>query len=387
VLLIDGEAGSERGESESFYLERALAPNGPIRSGIVPQVVSEDNLDSVKFEDFPVIFWLNGDGSGTSGSETISQLERWVDRGGRLVLMPGDQTDRSLFNSQWWREGNGLSPLRLEAKRGDGGQSTWVGLQFSDTDRALQQYAGHENPLFNHVKCFQWWEATTQTKDAANGVTVWARFDDAENSPAVAQKSFGKGQVVGFAIPADADWDNWPSHPSYVLLFQDLVHALARNDRELASLLVGQTLRQPVDLARYEREGELLGPRLLETKLQAVPPEGLQAPSDATTWEIRYPLRSLGFYEVKLTQHEGGQARRLFATNAAPEEGDLKRVDPSWLRRELADTHVQVLDASEIEALTDGAARAELWWYLAWLLVGVLAGEQWLGWLFGRGRS
>jgi hypothetical protein len=75
------------------------------------------------------------------------------------------------------------------------------------------------------------------------------------------------------------------------------------------------------------------------------------------------------------------------AANIDPAEGDLKRVPDERLRSELAGSRVVLVQAAAGASLASRAARVEIWRYALWLLAGVLAAEQVLGWLFGRWRT
>lgn len=387
TLLIDGDPSSEFGRAESFYLSRALSPSGPIRSGIVPEVITENDLDSAKLDDYQVVFLLNTYRLGAQASENLGRLEQWVARGGNLVVLPGDLVDLSFFNGQLWREGQGLSPLRLEAIRGDEQHMTWVSLKFDSRAGSLKQFSGSDNPLLNQVKIFRWWQASAPQAKVDSSVTVFAKLDDTASSPAIAEKIWGQGKVVAFTIPADADWHDWPSHPSFVLLFQDLVHSLTGADQSGGQLRIGESLHQPVDLTRYERQAALTGPQLLHATLQAAPTTtAASSPDNSAVWQVAHPTENLGFYEVTLTRRDGGQDQFLFGANADENEGNLQRVDRSLLEREFAGTNIRLIAAGEIDSLSGSASRAELWWYLGWLLVAVLASEQLLGWQFGRDR-
>lgn len=388
TLLIDGDPGSEFGRAESFYISRALAPDGPIRSGVVPQVVSDSDLDALSLDEYRVIFLLNTYRLGEKAAENLGRLEQWVARGGSLVLLPGDGVDLPFFNGHMWREGHGLSPLKLETILGDEQQSSWVGIRFSDAARIMPQFAGPENPLLTSIKIFRRWQASVPRGEAAIGINVLASFSDDANSPAIAEKAWGDGRVVAFTIPADADWHNWPSHPSYLLLLQDLVHSLTDDGQARGMLQVGEAIHQPVDVTRYERQAALTGPKLLQATLQAAPLAKSPARAEnATVWQVSYPTEHLGFFEISLARRDGGHDRVLFAANADEDEGNLQPADRAALQREFAGTNIRLLAPGELDSLSGSAARAELWWYLAWLLVAVLASEQLLGWLFGRDRS
>lgn len=385
ALIVDGDPSPEFGKSESFYLTRALAPTGLVRSGIVTRVVTESEIDSLSFSDYDAIFLLNCDQLGGRSDENLQRLMCWVENGGGLVLMPGDQTEARRFNSQFWRDGHGLSPLQLDATVGDDRETDWVTLQPIASTSFLAQLAGEQSPLLEHVKIFRWWKGTISAQGDMNSATVIARFNNGEHSPAIVERPWGDGRVVVFAIPADTDWHDWPANPSYVLTMQDLMDSLTKDKGSGGLLRVGDAIRQPVDLTRYEPDATLTGPKTSTTHLQASPPG---ASTNSTIWKWTSPaIGHLGFHEMNLTRRGGGEDRLLFAANADAGEGDLSRMERAALEKEITDPKICFMSADGVELLTDTGARSELWWYLAWLLVAVLAGEQTLGWLFGRERA
>jgi hypothetical protein len=253
----------------------------------------------------------------------------------------------------------------------------------------LKQFAGQNNPLLENVKVFRWWGAMVKKEQLGKEVGVLARLSDVDDSPAIAEKSLGKGKVIAFSIPADADWHNWTSDPSYLLIVQDLVRYLAADRNRHGMLRVGEPIRQPVDLTQYELDATLSGPHDLKANLQATAPTaGNSANSESTVWQMEYPAAAAqGFYELKLSRRDGGADNLLFAANVDPTEGDLKRISRQTLERNLAGANVKIVSASEARSIADAAQQTEVWWYLLWLVVAVLSGEQLLGWFFGRGRS
>jgi hypothetical protein len=390
ALIIDGDPSPDFGRGEPFYLRRALVPGGPVPSGIAAEFVTENELESLALDKYQVIFLLNNYRLGDKTSENVERLEKWVTAGGGLVIMPGDQIDEQSFNAQYWRDGSGLAPLRLENIHGDEMEKTWATLRVEDTSHeVLKQFAGQNNPLLENVKLFRWWGTTVKPEQLGKEVAVVAGLSDVDDSPAIAEKAFGNGRVVAFSIPADADWHNWPSDPSYLLVMQDLVRYLAADRGTHGMLRVGQPIRQPIDLTQYELDAVLSGPHELKANLQAAAPQAPDAPSgEATTWQIEYPAaNSQGFYVLKLVRRGGNDDSLLFAANVDPTEGNLMRVEKRALTRELAGSNVKVVAAAETQSLVGGAEQTEVWWYLLWLVVAVLSGEQLLGWFFGRRRS
>jgi hypothetical protein len=399
TLIVDGDPSSAFGKAESFYLRRSLAPSGPVPSGVAADVVTESEFDSLSLEKYQVIFLTNVYRLGEKPQETIAKLEKWVAAGRGLVISPGDQIDEQFFNDHYFKQGLGLSPLKLENIRGDETEATWASLRVEQANHeVLKVFAGQNNPFLDNVKLFRWWGTSTQPGQVGNEVTIPARLNDPDDSPLLAEKSFGKGRVVTFAVPLDADWDNWTSDPSYLIVMQEMVRYLAGDRGDRGLLRVGQPIKQPVDLTRFEIDATLLGPDERKANVQAVaaesspdaklaPKNGEQKNGEQTVWELEYPTTDTqGFYELKLARRDSLPESILFAANVDPSEGNLKRVDPTELKKSFGDAKIELISADRVGALTSIGSDTEVWWYLLWGVVVVLCGEQLLGWWFGWGR-
>ena len=390
ALIIDGDPSAEFGRAESFYLRRALAPVGPVPSGVAADVVTENELESLSLDKYQVIFLCNVYRLGDKTAENIEKLERWVEAGGGLVLMPGDQIDEQFYNDFYYRDGGGLSPIKLENIRGDETEKTWVTLRIEQANHeALKIFAGQNNPFLDNIKAFRWWGSSVKKEQLGKEVSVAARLSDVDDSPVIAERAFGRGRVLAFSIPADADWTNWTGDPSYLIVMQELVRYMSGDSGAQGLVRVGQPLRQPLDLTTYELDASLTGPRERKANVQATPPAETADGSAAqpTVYELTYPVVDLqGFYEFVLARRDGASDNVLFAANVDPREGDLKRVDRNAMQRGLGDANVRIVDAAAAQSLADIGSQTEIWWYLLWGLVAVLSGEQLLGWYFGRAR-
>jgi hypothetical protein len=391
ALIIDGDPSADFGKAESFYLRRALAPRGPIPSGVAADIITENELEATQLDKYGVIFICNTYRLGDKTAENISRLEQWVKNGGGLVLLPGDQIDEQAFNDQYFKDGAGLSPVRLENVRGDESEKTWTGLKIENANHEVfKEFAGQNNPLLDGVKLFRWWGASVKKEQLGKEVSIVARFTDADDSPAIVEKPLGKGRVLAFTIPADADWHNWSSDPSYLIVMQQLVRYLSGDRGDAGLLKVGEPIVQQIDLAQYDTAAALSGPQERKANLQATPPDEAGSEADKsqqTVWQVAYPETDLqGFYDLKLTRRDGGADSILFAANVDPSEGDLKRVDQEAMKRGLAGTNVEIISAAGATSLANVGAQTEIWWYLLWAVVAVLTGEQLLGWFFGMRR-
>lgn len=420
ALIVDGDPSASFGKSESFYLKRSLSPNGPVPSGVVIDVVTESEMESITLDKYGVIFLCNVYRLGDKTLENIAKLRKWVEAGGGLVIMPGDQVDEAFFNENYYQEGLGLSPLKLENIKGDESEQKWVNLRVDQANHeVLKIFAGQNNPFLDNVKTFRWWGSSVKKEQLGSLVSVPARFNDVDDSIAFAEKPVGRGRVLATTTPGDADWSNWSSDPSYLISMQELVRYMSGDRGDKGLVRVGDPLRQPLDLTQYELDASVEGPKEKKANIQAASGSDEEvAKGDATKsaeaktpaekspaetaakdvkeetaqknslWQLEYKGTDLvGFYEMKLNRREGGIEQILFAANVDPTEGNLKRADADTMKKEIGDANVHLVKFDEAISIAGGGAQTEIWWYLLWAVVGILCCEQVLGWYFGLGRQ
>ena len=389
TLIVDGDPSAEYGQSESFYLERALAPPGDALSGINVQVVSDLEFDTMQLDQFQVIFLCN---LYRINEARRDSLEKWVQNGGGLIFMLGDQIDQELYNQELYQEGQGLLPVQLEGIAGDDQGENWSFFDIELPDHpALKIYAGEGNPFLEGAKIFQYWQTSINKEDLSAGkVSIPARFSNAERSPAWVEKADGDGRVVAVMTTADVGWNNWAQEFSYVIAMQELARHVSRKSASQGQLQVGEPILTRIDLTRYKLTDVTMHPgEKPKTVLQPVPASaspGEGGTVDETQWQIDYAeTQERGFYKLDLPRTDGETEEVLFAANVLPAEGNLIRVDRPALQSQLAE-NVKIIDNQTLLGLGTDGAQGELWFYVLLLLAFVLVLEQSLGWLFGRKR-
>ncbi len=414
TLIVDGDPSSNEERSESFFLKHALEPNGPLLSGVSVDVVHEPEMETISLNKYQVIFLCN---VYRFSDKVINDLKAWTERGGGLVIMPGDQVDERFFNEKYFNDGKGISPLKLEGILGDETEEKWVNFKVENTAHpVLGVFEGQNNPALELTKVFRWWNMSAAPGQVGDTIEVSARFNDAEQSIAMAEKKYGKGRVFISAIPADTDWHLWPVFGTYLISMEELVRYMAGDVAGSGGLHVGEPLVQTVELSDYKTDAELRAPRDKKVSLQAREPgakkeTNLAAPQDKkegadkgdkksevaqptpspagatqTQWQFVYePTLQRGFYNLQLSRNDGGDEKVLFAANAVADEGDLTRVDLAELSKTLGD-RVKIISSASTTALVAVGSQRELWKYLLLILVLVLCGEQLLAWSFGLKR-
>ncbi len=406
TLVVDGDPSTEFGQAETFFLQRALAPPGLVNSGIQIEVIGDTEFETRSLSPYQVVYVCN---VYHLSEQRRRSLEEWVAAGGGLVIWPGGQVDERHYNEEMYRSGSGLLPLRLDRVAGDESEQTWVSLSVEQPEHpCVRIFTGDAAPLLEGAKVFQWWvggqrsevsgqesgvrsqESTTSSNASA---TTVLRLTDPERSPVLVDRPFGRGRVIQINVPADAEWSNWPEDASYLILLQELNRYLAQTAVDRGALIVGEPLRQPLDVAQFRAEALITRPDGATVTRQAVSFLGETGENAGNTgdgptgWVVKYDeTDQRGFYRLQLARTDGGAAPVLFAANLSPDEGNLQRMDADVLTRAWDGVPVQLVRDAELASLTAEGAKGELWFRILLGLLAVLFVEQTLAWWLGRSR-
>ena len=412
VLLVDGASSSVSERSDTHYL-RALDVPG---AGLKVTTITPADLETVSLSDYRVIFLCNMD---EASMPRVRSLERWVDSGGGLVIMPGDRVRAQTFNDAFYREGAGLSPVKLQTIQGDPSLGQWVNFEVDpQVHPALQVVLESEATSVSKIDVFMWWESIVASELLGKTVSVPLRLTDRGNSPAMVDRIFGKGRVVFFAFPADADWSMWPTGGTFVPITLGLIDEFVGSANESSVVQAGGQIRYPVDLSAYKNRVSLTNPDGDTIEAVAAPMEPTGEPgiseaigsadsqanalandsteasaanSDEIDSSVLYeaefpPVDGQGFYEMKLQNNDGGQTPILFAANVDASEGDLTRLSRNVLDGDFFGGNVDVVTGAQLSDQTVKGGSSELWMFALVMLFCALVAEQFLGWFWGRKR-
>lgn len=387
TLIVDGDPSAERFETESFFLRAALNPRGNTRSGMAIKVVTDVEFETVRLDDFQIIWLLN---LYRIPDERQQALEKWVANGGGLVIALGDQLDEELYNRQLYKGGKGLLPLQLDEVEGDPEEEKWTGLNIVTKDKehpVVRAFSDQGAMFLEFIKIFRWWKCDLDEKALKAGkVNVLARFTDPDQTPAIVEKPFGKGRVVVFTTPLDDDWNNWVQDHSYAATMLYTNNYLARKTSDSANVQVGEPLHQSLDLTDYELDVAVKRPDQKTSPVEASPAK--ETTGEQVLYRVDYDeIDRQGFYEMILNRRDAGGAEPvLFAANIDAREGDLRRANTQELSRKLTGSKVQFIEHADLSRLSADSAKNEWWRWVLGGLVLVLGTEQFLAWWWGRKR-
>jgi hypothetical protein len=328
VLLVDGEAGREPRDGETFFLRHALVPVPAAEAYdyfIRTDTISPAELPTTKLDDYDAVFLCN---VNDFSDRVLEQFAAYLRRGGGLVVLPGGNTRAEFYNDKM------LGQYRfLPAALGPA-----VGDAQSETPHTSFQSEGFEHEIselwnaksagdVTAARFYREFELTTDGSTVATQPAGPARvvMRYANGRPAIMERAWGQGRVVLFSSTADTAWNDLPVRPGIFipLMHRTLGAIVARQDESL-NVRVGQRFT-------YRATPDLLGRDAIIQKPSTDDPElarttrKLELRGEDVVLYYEDTGRA-GTYEVSIAGDSPMEIR--FAAQADPAESDLKMVAP-----------------------------------------------------------
>ncbi len=305
VMVVDGDPGPTPVRSEVYFLERALAPWGGSRQGLLPEVTAPGGVEALDPETHKVLFLANVSDPGPMAA----LLTDFVRAGGGLVISMGSNVTPERYNGPL----RDLlpSPLRkarnlvsLEAEEG-------VPLELPDTTEPLfERFSRAGRSAFGRIRTRR--VMTLEPYEETEEVHTLLRYTG--GVPALVERRVGRGRVLLWTGTIDADWGNLPLQAAYMPLVQRVVSwlggAAPGSAGNLSEGTVGQVLT--VELPGEDEEPEVIGPggQVISAEIQRA--EGLRV-------LFRPPVPG-GYSLVR----EGAPPLARVAVNVDPVESDVR---------------------------------------------------------------
>lgn len=347
--------------NDSFYLERALQPVEGQTWSIKTTILTLDELVTEPLSNYRILFLVN---LPAVTQPVAEKLASFVDNGGRLVWIAGQEVDCAVYNAAHESAGKKLLPAPLEAviaptdtERRDSWRVNWLDVQYP----ALAGF--HEPPsLYQSILAYKYIRLdTTQEPDTR----VLMRLDG-NGDPFLVERDIGTGKVLFLATSAHVDWTNFPLRPIFAPLIARLAFHLAGGENTQLESIAGQPIVVPF-------QGQI-PPNVVEI----VPPSGslvrLNLPQGQMR-EFRYAeTHEVGIYQFRFLASVR-PLQKAYAVNFDPEESDPGKVEREWIEKQFPGTPVIFAEnpedlAGTFELLRHGRSLAEL--FLMMVLLGLV---------------
>lgn len=246
VTVVTGEerepadVGKPDFAGEADYLRLALAPfvfTG--QKGVDPaavRVLNESQWPELSPEKDRVVVLAN---VGKLDPRRTRALEQFVFAGGGLLIAPGNRLDIARCNELFYRDGTGLLPAKLKAVAStEGSANRLIGIETSHPVFRFLQGRTDPVPTIAVSRYLQ-----LDPLPASSVGLASLRSGD----PLVVARSFGRGRVMLWTVPIDADWSNLPFSSLYLPLVQSSIKFLAAGGVEDRNLAPGATIEASID--------------------------------------------------------------------------------------------------------------------------------------------
>jgi hypothetical protein len=315
LLLVDGEPGSSVFGNETYYLETALRLGLPGKaSALTPYEPVRWTLEGGShLPDLRPYSVVALCNVAGLANDDLTRLRTFVEWGGRLLIFTGKKVEPASYATL---EQAGLLPGTVQ------GASEAGLFHFQTWDKDHPIFRPLSDPQQGDLRRVAF-RKLTRVKPAADAKILATA---AGGEPLLLEKSVGRGTVVLFASAIDRDWGDWPQSRLFVPLVHQIVGYLTERLPE------NQRVR-----------GEIAGPG-------ADKPPGVANGKDG-----------------------------VLVRNVDARESRIERYSQEQFRAEFQLANAKVAEASRpalAVVLPFGVERpSELWTYVVWLLLAVLAME------------
>jgi Aerotolerance regulator N-terminal/von Willebrand factor type A domain/Beta-galactosidase trimerisation domain len=333
ALAIDS-AG--RGRSDSFYLRNALmtGENLPFKL----EIKSTATINPYELSQYRVIIINDADGINQA---LASQLIKFVEGGGGLIISAGPNTEATSFNQAFEK----AAPARLEEAVQL--RSDYVVMSEIKTDHPIFEVFKQSGRL--SAARFTGYHRVTPRPEAS----VLARFED--GNPALIESSHGSGKILLFSSTFNTRWNDLPLTPIYLPLVRQMARHLGEHE-ERAWHPQGQTFVVPA-----AKDGT-------PPAVDAPNGERITDRKETATGELIINAREPGFYRLRYNESSD-----YAAVNLDSKESDLSRLNLDEFVAAVTGADPKTVSAASAEeklSKEEVESKQRAWWIL--LIIALL---------------
>jgi hypothetical protein len=386
ILAINGQPKlMERSFDETYFYKIALNPTD------FPSPFSVEERTEYELSGFPekinqsdLVVLAN---VKTLSNLVIERLESYVKNGGGLFITLGDNISRRDYNELLYKGGKGLLPAELIEVGGDERKIIPVALTEIDYSHRIFNFFERRDfrAFLTDVPIWQFYKTKVDPKD--KDVKVLARYNNPDGyHPAFIEKKFGEGKVLMFTSTLDMDWHSMVPVVSYVPLMHLIAYYLISKPQANKNISVWEPIEIILDFEQLAGGYRLMypdgTPKMLKHEIIGtdVGQKVKILPELAERAGI-YRICSVGAEPEK-------KPITYFAANVDTEESNLERISVDEIRQKFKNFSFEFISGTqEKEEIKIEAPKRGIWKSLLYALLGFLALESILAWLFGRGKA
>ena len=368
VLIVKAAPEFRQRISEAELLTSALGyddttPRVGWSSVFAPTVIDAKEFNDANLADYHVVVITS---LTPLHSGTVERLRRFVEQGGGLWVMLGRRTDRETFNSVWFDDGGGLSPLPL---------GEWVANESSKMEEAIHP-PEPDHPTTKHLsdtnrldidKVRIQSRQSFDRRNADDQLSVLLETGDGE--PLAIEQYVGRGRVIIQAIPCEVSRSNLPLSKAWVVMVHDWMEYLAQPAATQFNPPAGSRINLPASMAGTGAGATIITPNGTEKSLTLRESDGMS--------RYQYSQTHLpGRYDIRSTDADSNSIPFYVSRN--PRESDLTSLTSEQqesLVNAAGISSIQASLSSLPEAIDGGGGERPIWTSLLIALLILLTVE------------
>ncbi len=382
VLIVTTTAEYRQRVAEADFLTAALgydgeSPHDDWHAVFAPHSIQADELEGESLSGYQAVVLT---GLTPMVTQTVEKLRRFVEQGGGLWVMLGRRTDREAFNSAWYQDGGGLSPLPLgEMKTRQDDTADEETIHPPSGDHPATAALADTGRL--DIDAVRIRSRHTFDRQAA-GDDLSVLLETGDGDPLVIEHYLGRGRVIVQTLPFDVAWSNLPLTKSHVVLVNDWLAYLTQPAATQFNVPTDGRIDLPQAKAGENAEVNLISPDGRDHLL------AVRDADDVPRFRYSNTV-SPGRYEVRYVDGEDATHVIPFQVARDAEESDLTSLTDEQ-QSSLADNSGLTFSESatiEMPEIPHTSSERSVWNPLLIGLLILLAGELWLATLSARSRS
>ena len=369
VTIVEGRSARTKEGREAFFLANALVPIPPSRRAdyyLKVNTVAPAWLATADLSKQEVIFLAN---VAKLDSAAAKNLEKYVKDGGALVVFLGSQVQPAAYNND--PIFSAMLPAKLGQRHDPDSKGKFLAWQSHGyTHPVTSLWNDPANGNLGTVRATGWYSLTLpDEKDPAKASHIIVKYTD--DTPAIVEKTYGKGRVVLFSSSATTGGSNLPIHPNFVPFLQRLIGYLTPDkSAESLTLAPGSVFQGEVPGDLVTREVSVLNPGSNGKPRPAGKVE--LANQDAV---VRYrDTAKTGAYRFLVAGVE--KPVTAFAVQMDAKESDLRTVPAEKLAALNSPASPADTQAAAAPAGPPAKVRQEFWTFFIWFALIVVLIEM-----------
>ena len=342
-------------EKALIFLRNALDPEGG--EGLIRvREADPGELRSLTLDPYHAVFLA---GVPAPDEAAVANLAGYVERGGGVVIAPGDAVDFGSYNTVLLEKLVGA--VRIGPSLVEHGERPAGVDRFDETHPLFSVFRQGLDQALRDL-------SVSRSLDLEAGEQAVAVASTSDGRPLLLEARRGAGRVFLWSIGFDLGWSDLPTHPVFLPLLHEMTRYLYSGGAlHKTSIAVGKRFRK--DLSGLSIGDEFLCVTPIDERT-------LQPRSEGDRLLLEFDQTDTpGFYTI-----EGGDLTEWFAVNIESAESDLASLAAGEIAGRFPEGAAEVIrpDRRLERPVLEARYGRELWWELIILALLIAAAELFL---------